>query len=117
MVFDGVVRGVFVRRPMSCTTFKEAKADVLKTFAATGIATGQRALELTKDWPDDAPYGGRSRPSLFAGYTDYANGIEYTVNICPNVSGGWYYHLIISVADGKPPASTQPSSASISPSN
>jgi hypothetical protein len=92
--YDGVVRGVFVRRPMRPIVFKEAKADMLKTLADLKIQPDRAMKNIMSFWPPDAPDAGDLRTDYGTGMNDPADGLDLDVDVCPDPGGGWYYLIV-----------------------
>jgi len=94
--FDGVVRGVFVRRPMCPVSFKEASADLLKTAASLQI-NFDAALrnDMSRWWPADAPDRGDGRTDYKTGINDLVHGLHIDFCLSPDPAGGWFYEMIL----------------------
>jgi hypothetical protein len=111
--FDDIIRGVFVRRPMRPVTFKEAKAEMLKTLSDLNIAPDATMKLLMSDWPNDAPSYGESKILPHDYQTAIKNrihGLHLTIRLCPDEAGGWYYYLIFDTPYADPAQFTSPTS-------
>jgi hypothetical protein len=110
--FDGGIPDVFLRRPMHPVTFKEARADMLRTLANLHVVPDKAMNSNLSFWPDDVPgYGESKQPPIDyqTGTRDPVHGLDLTVRLCPDPAGGWYYLLIFDVPHWQPPNSPPPS--------
>lgn len=96
ITFDGVVRGVFVRRPMTPVPFEEAKNDMLRTLSDLRIDPDKTTRAMMSEWSaDDLGRGPRWR-EYQAGFKGFVHGAMLTMRLCPAGDGNWYYLMIFS---------------------
>jgi len=116
MFFDGIVRGIFVRRPVHTISFRDAKADMLRTLDELHIQPDRSLRTMMSDWPQDVPGIGRAprlQSEFQAALGKPVHGAELAVRLCPDSDSGWYYLLIFSDAMTLSP-STRPATAASS---
>jgi hypothetical protein len=115
MSFGGVIRGVYVRRPMQAVSFNEAKADMLRTLADMDIKPDRVMNMLMSQWPANGPTLAESHMDCQTGMTTH--GMELTIRLCPEPAGGWYYMLIFADTNNTTLPATQPAASSASSRN
>jgi len=117
MFFDGVARGVFIRRPLQPVSYREAKSDMLSTLHDIHIEPDDSLEFFMSSWPTDLPNTGNTNaPQRYfqAGMRRPVHGVEVNIRLIPDGSG-WDYLIILDDPYMAPVASTQPSAPAALP--
>jgi hypothetical protein len=94
---DGIVEGVYARRPMHPVRFKEAVADLRRTLEALKIEPDRQMAEQMAGWPEDTPGVGEGvDPYDFkaAHHSAFGSIGGIDIRVSPDPDRGWYYLII-----------------------
>ena len=76
-------------------SYKEARADLLRTMRETKIASDSQVAQAEKDLPPVIDETAKTPPPCFTGFDDIAHDLTYAFRICRDPAGGWYSLLIV----------------------
>jgi hypothetical protein len=92
---DGVVIGIYARRPMHPGRFNEVVADLRRTMKSLGIEPDEKMAEQFASWGDDHPgreEGANPDPVLYKAAMFFEPEIaHFHVHVQPDPERGWFY--------------------------
>ena len=93
----GLVRSVYLRRPLKPAPFKDMMVDLKQTLKELGIEPGRNMREHMAGWPEDRPTPGENADPLPYDYTTGSpafEGVHLNLVVSASRGQGWFYLLI-----------------------
>ena len=99
---NGIVKSVYIRRPMEPMRFKEAVADLRRTMKSLGIEPDRQMTEQMNAWGENNPgreEGAVPNPDLYKTGVEFAPGIcDLDIRVSPDTERGWYYLMMFATS-------------------